>query len=178
MPDDTIVFDAATAAALKLIIQESIREMLPEIQVALKGLTLKGTTLNLNEGKGKVKANVKGTSTSFLTEETKELLRQGNVNPDLIRFYDAWNGYAKALNNPRSGNPADAVRIAESMATKEGFDARFQTWLKKHPLPDERESEPSPSSAVPLSEYLNPESATDDPDEEINLPPGSFELVE
>jgi hypothetical protein len=67
-----------------------------------------------------------------LTGETKTLLETGGIAADLIRYFDVMSGYAKALNNPYSGDP---VGLANSFSRKPGFDERFQQWLKNHPQP-------------------------------------------
>lgn len=133
----------------------------PDVLTTLKGLfeaTLKDVTLNLNEGKGKEKKNLKGPSAeqttekgngkgkAFLTEAAKLALSEAGAGPDLIRFFDAWNGYAKALNNadPNRGGVKGLVNYFQRDPEK--FDARFQQWLKKNPAP---QAEPTPVAPTP-----------------------------
>ena len=107
-------------------------------------LNLKGKVDERNEGKkGKVKGGGEGLRlppsqrrpTGHLSDEVKAILQAANTDPDLVRFVDAWPGYSKVLNNPFSGNPADAPRLLAKMMAKEGADERFAQWLRKHPAP-------------------------------------------
>lgn len=163
------IFDADTTEALKSFFLEALRDpdVLGVLKTSLKealveglkdgGLNLKGLKVN---GKVNLIENLKtpqGAETAELNgkglrDETEKALMAGGVNPDQIRYFADLPGYARILNNPYSGNPADAVFLAKKFAAKPGFDERFAQWLKKHPLPVPQKNKPTPIPPPPPEE--------------------------
>ncbi len=93
---------------------------------------------NLNNHTLKVKGDGKGGTQhhkTFLQEETKTILIDAGIDHDWIRYMDALPGYAKVLNNPFSGVPADAVRILNKWMRDTTKGEQFAQWLRQHPAP-------------------------------------------
>ena len=83
-----------------------------------------------------------GSPGGHLSPEVRAILESSDVDRDLIRYMDKMTGYCLALNNPKSGNLDDAPRLLKSFVRKDGFDARFQQWLKNNPAPYDPEKNP------------------------------------
>ena len=110
------------------------------------GLNIKTEGLNINrkEAQGLLKPiktlNVKMQGGRLCAKAVSALEASGTP-ADLIRYvaHGAPAGYAQALNNPRSGNFADAPRILAAIMRKKtdtwDAEASFQKWLAKHPAP-------------------------------------------
>jgi len=94
----------------------------------------------------KLEANVKQHKT-LLTEKTEQILSEGGIKPDVIRFFSALSWSSTVLNN--SKNP---VKAAGTLMAKPHFPAMFEDWLKKHPLPVPQKNKPTPIPPPPPEE--------------------------
>src|SRR5271165_2922539 len=161
--EEQTMFDADTKAALKQIIQESIREMLPEILGGLKtggvstgvfnlkGLGFKGKGAELNLKDPALQGSEEQKGTKGLKAEVEQILIRGGIDPDMVRYFADLPGYAKVLNNPYSGNLNDSLWLAKKFIAKDGFDERFRPWLKNHPAPQPQQAE---TSTAPKREHV------------------------
>lgn len=103
----------------------------------------KGLTDPLQVSSPLIPSNVKGSlkrskgrngksGNHFLTLKAKAALEVGGIDPDLIRFFDNWNGYAKALNN---ANPlrGGAVGLVGFWKAKRNLDEIYEGWIQQNP---------------------------------------------
>jgi hypothetical protein len=90
-------------------------------------------SLNVKGNECKDKTPGDPVTRGHLSPEVRAILSESNVDPNLIRYMDVMTGYSLALNNPKSGDISDAPRLLKSFVRKEGFDLRFNQWLKNNP---------------------------------------------
>ena len=93
--------------------------------------------LNLKDPPGGLKGGLADCTSSnqFLSVEARDALEQAGTDPDLIRFFDAWPGYATALNahDPARGGVKGMIEVWKRKGKIQGL---FADWLAKHPATD------------------------------------------
>jgi len=75
------------------------------------------------------KAQNESPAATRIKPETERVLLASGISINIIRYFNTLNGYINALNN----NKVNPAKAAATMIGKEGFSARYQSWLQKNP---------------------------------------------